>query len=397
MGFRQWFQAVIKRPTKDVVLQAVIKRPTKDVVLMVILLLLVLVGLWSVAQSLPGGTVTSLGMLWSLSCLIVGLLGGFLFAIPRVPNSRRVEEKNNKKDEGTKGQQTETQERIGLGINTNLEEISDWLTKILVGIGLVEAKTLKTYLGSVGRYVGRSLGPNGDVIAVGLVIFFICTGFLAGFLATRLFISPSMRRADAETGGMKEAERVAQEAKDKSDATPELYDVLDAAYATWVDFLNKRETTKSTYRADADEKTTAPRSVLPPELAFSYLHEFNKFYDQQRWRLNRRLHMLMANFYTDTGSFNDAIRVITRFIDSKREAEQIDIHLAAALYNRACYRARMASLARDSAARKKQEAMLFEDLQEDVRICRSDAEEALQDADFAEWQNDPRFIQIVQP
>jgi hypothetical protein len=381
MGFRQWFQSVIKRPTRDVVL------------LMVILLLLVMAGLWSVAKALPGGAVTSLGLLWSLSCLTVGLLGGFLFAIPRVPNARRVEEKNHK-DEETKGQQSETQERIGLGINTNLEEISDWLTKILVGIGLVEAKTLKVYLGTAGRYIGHALGPNGDVIAVGLVIFFLCTGFLAGFLGTRLFISPSMRRADAETGGAKEAERVAQEAMDKSDATPELYDVLDAAYATWVNFSNKKGIT--TDGVLANDKTATAKSVLPPELAYSYLHEFNKFYDQPRWLLNRRLHMLMANFYMDTGSLADAIRVITRFIDSKRQEGQFDIHLAAGLYNRACYRAKMASLALDSAAKKKQEDLLFEDLQEDVRICPSDAQEARQDPDFAAWQNDPRFVRIIQ-
>jgi uncharacterized integral membrane protein len=378
-------------------LQSVAKRLTKDVVLMLILLILAVGGLCSVASCLPGGAVTSLAILWSLSCLTVGLLGGFLFAIPRVPTSRRVDEKSSKKDPETKGQGTETQERIGLGINTNLEEISDWLTKILVGIGLVEAKTLKASLGSAGQYIGQSMGPNGSVIAVGLVVFFLCTGFLAGFLATRLFVSPSLRRADEETGGIYEAERLAKEAKDKSDATPELYDVLDAAYATWNDFLSKKEIIKSSDRVEADEKAAAPKPVLPPDLAYSYLHEFNKFYDQPRWLLNRRLHMLMANFYADTSDYSDAIRVITRFIDSKRKAEQFDIHLAAGLYNRACYRARIASLTADPSAKKNQEAMLFEDLQEDVKICRSDAKEALQDSDFSEWRNDPRFVQITQP
>lgn len=387
MDFRRW-------------LQSVVKRPTIDAVLMVILLLFVVGGLFSVAQSLPGGTVTWLGILWCLSCLIVGLLGGFLFAIPRVPNSRRADEKRNKRGQETHesvAQGQEARETVGLGINTNLEEISDWLTKILVGIGLVEAKTLKTYLGSAGRYIGGSLGPNGNVIAVGLVIFFLVIGFLSGFLATRLFISPSLRRADAETGGVNEAERVAQEAKDKSDATPELYDVLDAAYGVWVEFSNRRRAAKSADQAEGGNKAASTKPVLPPELAYSYLHEFNKFYDQPRWLLNRRLHMLMANFYADTGNFPDAIRVITRFIDSKRKAEQFDIHLAAGLYNRACYRARTASLLTDKAAKEKQVATLLDDLQEDVKICRSDAEEARDDPDFAELRNDPRFMRILQP
>ena len=402
-------------------LQSVFKRPTIDAVLMLSLLLLALGGLFAVARSLPGGMVRALGILWCLSCLIVGILAGFLFAIPRVSHSLRLDEKTNKKGQETQessGKTRESREPVGLGINTNLEEISDWLTKILVGIGLVEAKTLKQYLGSAGRYIGGSLGPNGNVIAVGLVIFFLCIGFLSGFLATRLFISPSLRRADAETGGMIEAERVAQEAKDKSDATPELYDVLDAAYSTLKDFSERRRSAefaakvkaiekaaertptdqRALDKAEVDQKPDAAKPVLPPQLAYSYLQEFNKYYDQPRWRLNRRLHMLMANFYSDTGDNSGALRVISRFIESKRQAEEFDIHLAAGLFNRACYHGRIALLTTDPVEREKQMVALLSDLREDIKICPSDAEEARQDDDLAPWiEKDPRVAQLLKP
>jgi hypothetical protein len=374
---------------------------TKDVLVMIALLFLSAGGLWAVGESLPGGTTRSLGLLWCLSCITVGLLGGFLFAIPRVPASRRLTDKSNS-DDTSKSNDKSSREGGGLGINTNLEEISDWLTKILVGIGLVEAKTLKGYLKSVGHYIGQSLGSNGDVIAVGLVVFSLCIGFLSGFLATRLFISPSLRRADADTAGINEVEKVAQEAKDKSDATPELYDVLDAAYATYVEFRDKNKEREKNKEAEKDKEgekgkpssDQSPTTMLPRDLADSYLNEFNKFYDQPRWLYNRRLHILMANFYADGGQISDAIRVITKFIESKRSAKQIDIHLAAGLYNRACYRAKTALRLQDSNAKENEFTAGLKDLTEDFEICPSDADQAWLDTDFAQWKKDPRFQAI---
>jgi hypothetical protein len=360
------------------------KALTKDILVMIALLLLSAGGLWAVAESLPEGTTRSLGLLWCLSCITVGLLGGFLFAIPRVPASRRLTDKSNSNDTSSSNDKV-SREGSGLGINTNLEEISDWLTKILVGIGLVEAKTLRDYLRSIGHYIGQSLGPNGDVIAVGLVVFSLCIGFLSGFLATRLFISPSLRRADADTEGINEVERVAQEAKDTSEATPELYDVLDAAYATYIEFRDLK-------KHSSDQ---GPTTILPRDLADSYLREFNKFYGQPRWLLNRRLHMLMANFYADGDQIPDAMRVITKFIEDKRSAKQVDIHLAAGLYNRACYRAKTALRLQDSTAKENEFTAGLKDLIEDFAICPSDAEQAWRDSDFVEWKKDPRFQAII--
>src|SRR5215207_3296326 len=51
----------------------------------------------------------------------VGALVGFLFGIPR-----RFQREGSDPALG------------GLVVNTNLEQISDWLTKIIVGVGLVE-------------------------------------------------------------------------------------------------------------------------------------------------------------------------------------------------------------------------------------------------------------------
>ena len=71
----------------------------------------------------PAGNATI--FIWILACLLVGMFIGFLFGIPKIvqDNSPSVE----KIGEPAYRQQ----------VNSNLTEISDWLTKIIVGLGLV--------------------------------------------------------------------------------------------------------------------------------------------------------------------------------------------------------------------------------------------------------------------
>lgn len=68
------------------------------------------------------------GFALSGASLFLGLLLGFLFAIPK--------SSKNRKNGGSTDQSPESNDSLYL-INSNLEEISDWLTKMLVGIGLI--------------------------------------------------------------------------------------------------------------------------------------------------------------------------------------------------------------------------------------------------------------------
>jgi hypothetical protein len=70
-------------------------------------------------------------------------------------------------------------------VNTNLEQISDWLTKILVGVGLVELGQIAAKGAELVAFVAPSLDGNKSA-ALGLLIFFSVAGFLLGYLATRL-------------------------------------------------------------------------------------------------------------------------------------------------------------------------------------------------------------------
>jgi hypothetical protein len=125
-----------------------------------------------------------------------GGLVGFLFGIPRTLQQDGVQgtlqpanEKDTSQDE---------RQRASYGANTNLEQISDWLTKILVGVGLTQIAELPQALQKYADYAAVGLGgfPSSEVFALALLIYFSICGFLIGFLATRLKLPGAYRQAD---------------------------------------------------------------------------------------------------------------------------------------------------------------------------------------------------------
>jgi len=82
--------------------------------------------------------------------------------------------------------------------NTNLEQISDWLVKILVGVGLTQIADLPNRLHALAAYLGPALGgvASSQSFAAMLLVFFAITGFAAGFLWARLVLPVSFGAAD---------------------------------------------------------------------------------------------------------------------------------------------------------------------------------------------------------
>ena len=129
--------------------------------------------------------------------LLGGALLGFLFGVPR---ASRTADSSNSLTQGRDATLIDTnlppnnQQNKRLYIdNTNIEEISDWLTKILVGIGLVQLKTLPSYLSKLEQLLQSAIG-NG-VFGVAIVIHFSVCGFFLGYLSSRLFLPGAFSRS----------------------------------------------------------------------------------------------------------------------------------------------------------------------------------------------------------
>jgi hypothetical protein len=133
---------------------------------------------------------------WSAAYFASGFGIGFLFGIPRVLQGDGIEGESRSGNRREKGYEQR--------VNTNLEQISDWLTKIIVGLGLVELRTMPHRLYSAGAWMGGSISnkPQNDQVAsfcCAFIIFFAIIGFLAGYLLTRLFLAGAFMRADRQT------------------------------------------------------------------------------------------------------------------------------------------------------------------------------------------------------
>jgi len=138
---------------------------------------------FSLGEAIP---VMTVGVLVAAASMLVGGLLGFLFGIPRTLQSQ---------ESPAAGE--EPQYRA----NTNLEQISDWLTKILVGVGLVQLGKAGSALGSLGDRLGPGLGAQASSPTVGITIMvtFSIIGFLLSFLWTRIYLRGAFQAADVET------------------------------------------------------------------------------------------------------------------------------------------------------------------------------------------------------
>lgn len=81
--------------------------------------------------------------------------------------------------------------------NTNLEQISDWLTKVLVGIGLTQIEKIGSLLSQVSGKLAPSLDPlpNGGIVAVSIIAAFGVAGFSWAYFESR---TSFMKVFDAE-------------------------------------------------------------------------------------------------------------------------------------------------------------------------------------------------------
>jgi hypothetical protein len=142
-----------------------------------------------VIVSLYGGLsrVTASWMLCAGAFFAVGMTTGFIFGIPKAS---------------------------GRYVNSNLELISDWLTKILVGVGLTQFKSIPGALYKLASFVAGGTG-QGQAFALFVILYFFFGGFVAAYLETRVFLTgafirsePEEKRSSEETeGGIHNSDR----------------------------------------------------------------------------------------------------------------------------------------------------------------------------------------------
>ena len=157
---------------------------------------------------------------WILACLLVGIFIGFLFGIPKILQggsqnpppapapSGQGGGSNPPAPPPSPGSSPATVISYQQQVNTNLTEISDWLTKIIVGLGLVNLKQIHPHLTALATILAGALDKpttNGHVaplsiaFAYGIIITYTILGFLFGYISTRIYLAGLFRKADEES------------------------------------------------------------------------------------------------------------------------------------------------------------------------------------------------------
>jgi hypothetical protein len=143
---------------------------------------------------------TATACMWGVACLASGAAVGFLFGIPRYS----PEAGNLSKVPGTLMNPNDQAARSEVSghwqSNSNLVEISDWLTKIIIGLGLIHLKDIP---GEIWRMAG-DVAKGLDVVhsapyesfVFALLVAFSVIGFVTGYLYTRIYLQGALKRAE---------------------------------------------------------------------------------------------------------------------------------------------------------------------------------------------------------
>ncbi len=177
---------------------------TRDILIYIVIFGVVGIAVFAYSASQNNSSIsTHSGIIFSALFIISGgsflstFIIGFLFGIPRSTRAENTNPKISSRDGQTSEFKDDTQNQR-LQTNTNLQEISDWLTKMIVGIGLTQLYRVPSLLAALSNFLSEGFTENQAMptIIASSIVFFGSCGFLSGYLMTRLFLASAFALAD---------------------------------------------------------------------------------------------------------------------------------------------------------------------------------------------------------
>jgi hypothetical protein len=139
----------------------------------------VLIVFYSIAAPGPALGYLGVGLLTALAAFLIGCLAGFLFGVPKAVSTGTLRQT-------AKGSSASS----AYSPSSNLAEVSDWLTKLLLGAGLVQLTHLGLPIGQLIDHIAAGLDPGGKsghaaTVMAGAIIFgYAAIGLLDGYVLT---------------------------------------------------------------------------------------------------------------------------------------------------------------------------------------------------------------------
>jgi hypothetical protein len=153
------------------------------------------VAAWFDGAASLGVRVFALAFAFALASTVCGWFLGLLFGVPRSLSRPQAADGSKSAPAGQESGDGKPSTRV----NTNLEDISDWLTKTLVGVGLTQLyqvpHTLWHYAGLIDAN-GFDWPHHGQLLALSLFLYFAPGGFWLGYVGTRTILNQLFSRYD---------------------------------------------------------------------------------------------------------------------------------------------------------------------------------------------------------
>jgi hypothetical protein len=326
-------------------------------------------------------------LLAGASAMIGGLIG-LLFGIPR-----RLQATDGEGEGAASG----AQGRL-YGGNTNLEQISDWLTKILVGVGLTQLSGLGEAVGRIGEVAASGLPghPGAEVFAICIVLYFGVGGFILGYLWTRLYLGRALSEAErAQTLERKVAE-LRKGGADPADVRAR------ALVRRQIEAPPERRPTQAELDAAMQAATSEACASIWNDVQFErYRASLEDDPDRRRRMAERTVPVFRAliaadpdeRFHANWGQLGLALALMARERDDWREAEAaltraIEIREAGGRgvgrYHRARARVRI-ELDREGGPLKASDEAAREAIRADVDAALGEGSDVLADAVVTKW------------
>ncbi len=330
--------------------------------------------------------IVGLGILVAGASLIAGFLLGFVFAIPRDGNetagTKAAAVSGGSKDEPSKGKANRVRP------NSNLVEISDWLTKIIVGVGLVELKSLPHKLGALSYYLGLGLQPakcdgqpcgtgfimSGQGAGLAIIVFYSAIGFLIGYVWTRLYFARDLE------------EQIYRLEEDKAKLEQEKKGLEDDK-AKLEQEKKKLEEDKEDLERDklifGVERSMAVKQ-LDPAMAMIYIDRALEAHPADG-RLILTKARILKRQAIQKGDSPEAHKLLTQAVELASRAVDLLPTMAEPIYNKACYQARLGV----------DETAILANLKSAFKLDPKLKRTAQNDDDLERYWHDPDFTRLI--
>jgi hypothetical protein len=210
--------------------------------------------------------IATTGLMTAGAAFLIGSVIGFLFGIPRTLQDNP----DNQADKGKLDRRANDYQP-----NTNLEQISDWLTKILVGVGLTQINQIRENFSNIVHFVKSDLGNN-STFAATIIIYFLLCGFMLGYLWSRLYMAKALVNADIEAVSKRIVHEVQLKTDIQAEADAKALGMINTQLnpAPGANPISQNDLTKAMIDASPVIKVTA----------FNQAHVFR----QQNWKDNKQ-------------------------------------------------------------------------------------------------------------